>query len=95
MPRVRFTRKRPWLDRHAGTYRKAGDEIDVTAERAQVIVAAGVGIIVAEDPPSLEDGLDEMTVSQLREMAAGQGIDLGDARRKADIIEAIRQAREG
>lgn len=38
--------------------------------------------------------LDEMTVADLRELADEREIDLGDARRKADIIAAIQLADE-
>lgn len=41
-----------------------------------------------------DDGLDKMTVSDLRDLAARDEIDLGDAHLKADIVAAIRLARE-
>ena len=36
-----------------------------------------------------DDGLDSMTVAELRSYAADNEIDLGDATRKADILEVI------
>lgn len=39
------------------------------------------------------DILDGMTVAQLKEFAEDNGIDLGDAKKKADILEKIRNAR--
>lgn len=48
MPRVQFTRKKPWLDRRAGVYRKQGEQTDVSAERAKIIVRSGAGKVVGE-----------------------------------------------
>lgn len=93
MVRIRFIRPRPWLDRQAGVYRRNGDEIEVTEGRAAVIIGAGVAVRVGEpapQPPPADDGLEDMTVSELRALADERGIDLGDARRKADIIAALR-----
>lgn len=42
-----------------------------------------------------EGGLSSNTVAELREIAEAEGIDLGDASKKADIIAAIELAREG
>ncbi len=39
------------------------------------------------------DGLDDLTVAELRDLAAEKDIDLGGADRKADIVTAIRSAR--
>jgi hypothetical protein len=49
------------------------------------LVLAGVAVYGAKD-----DGLEEMTVKELRELAAERGIDLGGAKKKDEIIEAIR-----
>ncbi|REJ34525.1 MAG: hypothetical protein DIU84_07715 [Bacillota bacterium] len=38
----------------------------------------------------MADDLEAMTVAQLRALAAERGVDLGQARRKADIIAALR-----
>lgn len=38
------------------------------------------------------DGLEALTVPKLKELAAARNIDLGDATKKADIIEAIEAA---
>lgn len=37
-----------------------------------------------------DDGLDALTVKELRARAEERGIDLGDATKKADILEALR-----
>ena len=41
------------------------------------------------------DNIDEMTVAQLKTYAAEKGIDLGEAKGKADIIDAIKTAEAG
>ncbi len=37
------------------------------------------------------DGLDGLTIEELRKFAAEEEVDLGDAKKKEDIIEAIRE----
>ncbi len=46
-----------------------------------------------EDGP--DGGLSDMTVAKLKEHAAANNIDLGDATKKDDIIAAIELAQEG
>lgn len=98
--RIRFTRQRPWLDRQAGVYRRYGEEIVVTEERARVIIGAGVAVLANVSAPAVDepdapdapmaDDLEAMTVAQLRTLAAERGVDVSQARRKADIIAALR-----
>jgi len=95
--RIRFTRRRPWLDRQAGVYRRYGEEIVVTEERARVIIGAGVAVLANGPAPAVDepdapmaDDLEAMTVAQLRTLAAERGVDASQARRKADIIAALR-----
>ena len=103
MVRIRFTRRRPWLDRQAGVYRRYGEEIVVTEERARVIIGAGVAVLANGPAPAVDepdapdapdapmaDDLEAMTVAQLRTLAAERGVDVSQARRKADIIAALR-----
>jgi hypothetical protein len=45
----------------------------------------------AEKPE--DDGLGELKVEDLRALAENDGINLGDATRKGDVIDAIRNAR--
>lgn len=46
------------------------------------------------EPEQQEQEVDfsDMTVAELKEYAASNGIDLGDARKKADILETIKKA---
>ena len=43
----------------------------------------------ASDDEASEPDLESLTIAQLRELADANGIDLGDATRKADIIAVI------
>lgn len=44
------------------------------------------------EPKPRNDGLDDMTVAQLKELADQEDYDLGNAKTKAEIVEAIRNA---
>lgn len=44
--------------------------------------------------PPVGDGYDGMTVAQLRELAAEREIDLGDAKKRDDIVAALQLADE-
>ena len=54
-----------------------------SAELADIDQEDGVG-----------DGLDDTKVDDLKALAEAEGVDLGEATRKADIIAAIRKHRE-
>ncbi|PSK96694.1 hypothetical protein CLV30_12576 [Haloactinopolyspora alba] len=47
-----------------------------------------------QEPATGEKPLDKLKVPELRAYAADQGIDLGDASKKADILAAIEAATE-
>jgi len=68
--------------------------IPVTDEEYDRLVEAGA----AEDDEVDEaddgdNGLEQLRVDELKALAAEEGIDLGDATKKADIIETIRAGR--
>ena len=46
----------------------------------------------AQDEQAIE--LDKMTVKELREYAEANGIDLGEAKKKAEILTAINEAQD-
>lgn len=55
------------------------------------ILAPGATQDKAEnEEPEQEKELDEMTVAELKAVAEQQGIDLGNAKKKADILKTIR-----
>ena len=49
---------------------------------------------VTETEPEAEGGLGTLTIAELRAFAEENAIDLGDAKRKGDIIAAIELAQE-
>lgn len=57
------------------------DELTDAIQAERMLVVTPI-----EDGPS---ALDEMTIAELTAYAGENGIDLGDARKKADILEAI------
>ena len=63
------------------------DTLEEAAEKAKIIVT---------DKETSEEGfnLDGMTVAQLKEFAKENGIDIGEATKKQDIIDAIAAAAE-
>lgn len=88
----------------AGTVTPASEQEEIALEEA--LVPAGLATrgddepreIVAHSFPAENagaDGLEAMTVGELRTVAGDEGIDLGGAKRKADIVEAITAARAG
>lgn len=44
----------------------------------------------SQEQPEQTDNLDEMTLNQLKALAEEKGVKLGNARKKADIIKAIK-----
>jgi hypothetical protein len=72
--------------------------LTVTDEQAVQLKDSGRLDGEPEDPDG-EEGkevdLSKLKIEELRALAANEGIELGDARSKADIITAIELAREG
>ncbi|MDF0543339.1 hypothetical protein PX699_13355 [Sphingobium sp. H39-3-25] len=69
-------------------YIDAGATLTIDAEVASVYE----GIVEGD---ATDDGLASHTVAELKAIAEAEGIDLGDATKKADIVSAIELAREG
>lgn len=74
-----------------------------TGEAAKVVLEWGCGEEIvperapapqtsAPPPAAPDDGLDALTVAELRERCAALGIDDAPLRKKAEIIEAVRAA---
>lgn len=71
---------------------QVGDLRDLERPDALPLIEGGhVTEVVAAEP---ESTLAQLTVEQLKALAAERKIDLGDATRKADIIAAIELAAE-
>ncbi|MGW2580831.1 hypothetical protein ACWCYZ_05740 [Streptomyces virginiae] len=76
----------------------AGQTAEFDDEEAARLTAGGYGVYAdaprrksaaAEDKP-----VEKMSVAQLQAYAADHGIDVGDARTKAEILAAVEAARE-
>lgn len=94
--------------RYAGHTFGAGAEIDIPEAEAKKLVAANpeqfeyvpdtpekAKIIVTDNETGEESfNLDGMTVAQLKEFAKENNIDIGEATKKQDIIDAIAAAAE-
>lgn len=64
-------------------------------EEADNLVDNGAAELADIDEEDGEcDGLDDTRVDDLKALAEAEGVDLGEATRKADIIAAIRKHRE-
>lgn len=91
------------LRRNGITYR-TGEVIDLPDAEAAALAAGSPDVfeIVVDTVPQVPDirddseelNLDEMTIAQLKEFAKENGIDIGNASRKQDIIDAIVAAAE-
>lgn len=69
-----------------------------TNDTAKADILRAKGYIVEGEPDQVEvqaDPLKKMTVDELKEYAATNGIDLGEATKKADILAAIQAAETG
>lgn len=99
---VRVTKRTPGMivpdGQVHGRFYEPGDT--ATGEAAKVVLEWGCGEeIVPERQPATDgkgdapeaDGLDDMTVVQLRELATAAGIDFAGLK-KAELIEALRAA---
>ena len=58
------------------------------------ILAKCAGQLDSITPEQQEGSLSDMTVAELKEYAKAHGIDIGEARKKADIVDAIRHAED-
>lgn len=101
----------PCVDSRSGKRFKAGDIFEPAPNVAQAkrLVAAGcldeVAIAAAEkaevDTADVsrdqlnDDGLFDNTVEELKALAEAEDIDLGEARKKDEIVAAIRAGRAG
>lgn len=86
-----------------GVFRDIGDRfsipksiMDDKKRRPSWVVEAGGAAVETQEPEGNGvDGLVGMKVPELRDYAEQHGIDLGDAKKKADIIDAIEKAQAG
>lgn len=81
-----------FVDKETRELHEYGDVIEVTEERFKEISAAGKYVEALADDTKEEKPLDKMKVDELKEYAAAQGIELNDAKTKAEILEVIKAA---
>ena len=72
-------------------------EKDIAHPHIAAKIASGVLTLTEDEKPALPeaDPLQDMTVSQLKALAAKENIDVGSAKSKTDIIAAIHAANQG
>jgi len=80
----------------AGVERKAGEVLDLHDDLAGRLVLAGLAVYgratpEGDDATTADTDLESMTVAELKALAQARGVDLGSAKEKAEIIEAIRE----
>ncbi len=92
--------------RYMGNTYGAGAIIDMPEQNAKELIQKHPGqfeylpeVLEEEQPPAEKEtvpeyNLDDMTVLQLKKFARDNGIDIGDANKKQDIIDAIEAAGE-
>lgn len=71
--------------RHNGARHVAGEEFQIDKEHYDRL-KAHVIVVDENDPPK---PIEKMTVAELKEHAAENGIDLGEATKKEDILQLI------
>lgn len=68
----------------------------IFGDLARVAIEIGFAEEVKEgadvSPP--EDGLDDLTIAELEALSTDRGVDLGTAKKKAEIVAALRAAAE-
>lgn len=80
-----------FVDKETRQLHEYGEVIEVTEARFKEISAAGKYVEAIADEPT-EKPLDKMTVAELKEYAKANEIDLGEAKTKAEILDAIKNA---
>ena len=83
-----------FVDKETRQLHEYGEVIEVTEARFAEISAAGKYVEKVPDEEPGEKPLDKMKVEELKEYAKANDIELGEAKTKAEILEAIKAAEE-
>ena len=75
---------------HLNAYIRGGEPISIRFAKVEGIAHQAPPPDPPQQPP--KDGLADMSLAELREMAATEEIDLGDAKRKDEVLATIRGA---
>lgn len=86
---------------NGGTLAEVGDVVavgndknEITEERAaELVKAKRAEEVDVDEDGHVEDGLDGLTVAELKQLAGDEGVDIGRANSKAPILKAIREHR--
>lgn len=81
-----------FVDKNTKQLHEYGEVIEVTEERFKEISAAGKYVEKIEDEEPKEKPLGKMKVDELKEYAKAHEIELGEAKTKDEILEAIKAA---
>jgi len=81
-----------FVDKETKQLHEYGEVIEVTEARFKEISAAGKYVEKVEDAEPEEKPLDKMKVDELKEYAKAHEIELGEAKTKPEILEAIKAA---
>ena len=79
-----------FIDKETKQLREVGETFEVTEARFKEISAAGNYVKVLPDDG--EKPLDKMKVDELKAYAEEKGIELNEAKTKAEILEVIKAA---
>ena len=86
---MKYTVVKEFIDKHTKVFNPVGSVIELTDERATEILSAGKYIKAEKTDETKAPALDKMKVDELKALAAEKGIDLGEAKTKAEIIAVI------
>jgi len=81
-----------FVDKETKQLHEYGEVIEVTEARFKEISAAGKYVEKVEYAEPEEKPLDKMKVDELKEYAKAHEIELGEAKTKPEILEAIKAA---
>ena len=74
---------------------KLNGESPATVKFEYIGPSSRKGVVESEEVPKDVDALDSMTVSELKDLAEDEGVDISSSSRKEDIKNQIRLSRSG
>ncbi|WP_438435412.1 DUF7210 family protein [Gorillibacterium sp. sgz500922] len=77
---------------HDGTLYEKGASFSLTADQYDRLKDHVTVLDEADETPAADKAVDDMTVAELKAYAKAQGIDLGDATKKEEILAAVKAA---
>lgn len=77
-----------FIDRETRVHRSVGEVIEVTEKRFNEISSVGNFVIKVDEPETLT--FETMKIEELKAYAIDNGIDIGKAKKKAEILAIIK-----